>query len=933
MMGYAVKFLTAGLLMLVLLCDRSEAQVFGGNPPSIRWKQVNNKYARVIFPVGLDSIARNVAAIVQALNPTTKTSIGDKEQKIDIVLQNQTTASNGYVGLGPFRSEFYLTAPQNSFNIGSLPWEKQLAIHEFRHVQQNNNFNVGLSHLARVIFGQEGQALFNSVVIPDWFYEGDAVYNETNTSRQGRGRLAYFFNDYRSLWQAGKKYSWMKLRNGSYRDFVPDHYRLGYMQSAYGRQKYGEEFWKNVTRDAASYKGLIYPFQKAIKKYSTVDYKSFRKDAMEFFRKQYADSVRTAEKYVGRFFEEEYPAIVDDSTIVYVRSSFKQVPTFMIRSGGVETRIRVKDVSIDNHFSYRNETIVYSAFRRDARWGWKDFGVIRLLDIRSGKERSLSFRSKYFSPDLSPDGRQVVAVENAPSGVSALHLIDANSGEIKIKFPNPQSYVYTYPKFADNSTIVSAVKDRKGMMSIAITSLRDRSTKTLLPFSYHVMGFPSVKGDTVFFTASNGEYDRIFALNLTSLRLFQLPGRGITGLYQPVVNDKSVIYSRFTASGQRIESIPLNSSSWQPLDKAFFSRDLPDFGVSKLDNDPTASSRLDTTAPVSAYSRSTRLINFHSLEPLVDDPVYSLSIVGENVLNTMNTVLAVSYNRNEGYKRAGLNAVYGGLFPFISGGVTYTQDRRGTYRNQRIYWNEWEWRGGANIPLNFTAANHITGLNFGADYIYNQPRFQGRYKDSLGDRSFGYLNSFVSFSNQVQRARQHIYPRFAQTVYVNYRRAISNGSANQFLASGYLYLPGIFTNHSLVFNAAFQQRDTLNQRSFTNGLPFSRGYVAENLHRMTKWGLTYHLPLLYPDAGFGQIVYLLRVRGAAFYDHTHVEDARKNTANFRSAGGEMYFDTRWWNQLPLSFGFRVSYLLDRDLFGGSGNTRFDFILPINILNQ
>jgi hypothetical protein len=150
MKGQFIRLLAQHLIILlaVLSCGKGlRAQVFGGNPPSLRWNQVNNKAARVIFPVGLDSIARNVAAIAGALNAMTKKSIGDREHKIDIVLQNQTTASNGYVGLGPFRSEFYLTAPQNSFTIGSLPWERQLALHEFRHVQQNNNFNVGLSHL------------------------------------------------------------------------------------------------------------------------------------------------------------------------------------------------------------------------------------------------------------------------------------------------------------------------------------------------------------------------------------------------------------------------------------------------------------------------------------------------------------------------------------------------------------------------------------------------------------------------------------------------------------------------------------------------------------------------------------------------------------------------------------------------------------------
>jgi hypothetical protein len=37
---------------------------------------------------------------------------------MSIVLQDKTTIPNAYVGLAPFRSEFYLTPDQNSFEIG-----------------------------------------------------------------------------------------------------------------------------------------------------------------------------------------------------------------------------------------------------------------------------------------------------------------------------------------------------------------------------------------------------------------------------------------------------------------------------------------------------------------------------------------------------------------------------------------------------------------------------------------------------------------------------------------------------------------------------------------------------------------------------------------------------------------------------------------------
>jgi hypothetical protein len=53
---------------------------------------------------------------------------------------------------------------------------------------------------------------------------------------------------------------------------------------------------------------------------------------------------------------------------------------------------------------------------------------------------------------------------------------------------------------------------------------------------------------------------------------------------------------------------------------------------------------------------------------------------------------------------------------------------------------------------------------------------------------------------------------------------------------------------------------------------------------------------------------------------------------FNSAGTELYFDTRWWNQLPVSFGIRYSRLLQPDWQPGTGRNRWEIILPVNLLN-
>src|SRR3954463_12486744 len=130
----------------VLVFAFVRAQQFGGYKPATKWNQINNDSIRVIFPegLGLETQATDVAATIQKLAIQTAPTIGNRLRKISIVLHPYTTISNAYVALGPWRSEFYLMPPQNPFDLGTTPWSHSLALHEFRHVQQFNNFRKGL---------------------------------------------------------------------------------------------------------------------------------------------------------------------------------------------------------------------------------------------------------------------------------------------------------------------------------------------------------------------------------------------------------------------------------------------------------------------------------------------------------------------------------------------------------------------------------------------------------------------------------------------------------------------------------------------------------------------------------------------------------------------------------------------------------------------
>jgi hypothetical protein len=933
-----------------LLAAQLNAQVFGGNPPSLKWKQINTDSARIIFPVGMDTAAQRVASVVHYMAAKKPMSIGSDIHKINIVLQNQSTIGNGYVGLGPFRSEFYMTPILNNFSEGSISWTDQLAVHEYRHVQQFNNFRNGASKLMWRLFGEEGLALAINASVPDWFYEGDAVYNETVLSKQGRGRIPLFLNAYPSLWKDEKKYSWMKLRNGSMKDYVPSHYNLGYLLVNYGYEKYGADFWQKVTKDASAYKGLFYPFQKAIKKYAGIDYKTFYTDAFEYYKKlssnrqmksatqgtistepNAGNTITTAKKnYITNYL---FPYSISEDSLLYLRTSYRHRPTLFIKDKTGEHKLRVKDVGTDHQYSYKNGKLVYAAYETDARWGWKDHSVIRLLDIQTGKQRTITKRTKYFTPDISANGEKIAVVQVAPGGKSELHILDAATGKVINEIRSADIMLFTDPKFIDENTLVTAVRLNDGKMALAMADITNGHTVRLTTPSYNIVGYPSVNNGTIYFTASYEGNDDVFALRLADKKIFKI-SNGPLGNYQVNAANGKITWTTFTSDGYQLQQINEKDIAWREIGEAVVEKLNPGFPVGQ---ETKAGDILVNTIPqrdfaISNYKKGTRLLNFHSWRPYYEDPIFTFSLYGQNILNTLQTELYYSYNENDKTNAVGFSTIYGAWFPFLSAGAEYTFNRKIPVGNRIYQWDQLDSRIGLSVPLNFTSGRSYKNLNIGTNYVYRRNLNKGFLKDSIGGNTgFSYLHHFISWGQQVPIAVQHIFPKWGIGLSSAYRYAITDLTSWQFGSSGSVYLPGFASNHSIVGTASFQEVDT-SVTAFGDRFTYSRGYTGRYFSRMWRASANYHFPIWHTDWGFANIAYLQRLRANFFYDFTKVFSRDKSqTRNQRTVGAEIYADTKWWNQHPLTFGFRISRLLDRDQFNGFKGMIYEFILPVSII--
>lgn len=923
---------------LLLLCSFSFAQQFSGNPPSYKWQQLKTDTVRVIFPKGMDSIAAQIASVIHFEQRKTAGSIGSNIKPIDIVLQNAPTYSNAYVQLAPRRSEFFLTPLQNNFNLGITPWYKTLAVHEYRHVMQYNNFNKGLSKAATFILGQEGQELLNNAAVPNWFWEGDAVYYETALTNNGRGRIPYFFNQYKSLWAADKNYSYMKLRNGSMKDFIPSHYHFGYMMVAYGRMKYGEDFWKQVTADAVRFKGLFYPFQKAVEKYSKQDYKTFYKEAFSYFKQQSSltanepNELQLTQPQHNTVHDYYAPYFMDDDKLIAYKESYSKVPGFYIIQSGKEEKIKSADFLSDEYFDYRNNTIVYATYKPDIRWTYHTYSNIKILDILSGKAKEITKNSRYFSPSFSAKADKIVSVHVPVQGKSELHILDATNGNIENNIPNNSNLFYTYPRFYNDKTIIAAVRDTTGKMAVGLIDIQTGNCNFITPLSNTVVSTPFVVNDTIYFTASYRNADNVFAF--VDNRIYQITHTGI-GNYQPSVYKNRVVYQKRTADGLMLAQKPVEFTALNESDKnALF--EIQNLYIDKnlsAFNDDKIQHATPVNATITKYPKLKGFFNLHSMRPYYDQPEWSFTIYGENVLNTVQTQLRYIYNENEGSHTVSFNELIGTWYPVITTGMNYTIDRYAlTNTNNIFYYDELNLNAGLLVPFNLTKGNKTSFLQLGSTYNIEKIFLKGIYKNQSID-AFTYLNSFLSYTIASRMAVQHIAPRLSFSINSRLRNSVSNLTAQQWLTNASINLPSFAQTHHFSFTGSYQRRDTANQYLFSNNFPFSRGYVyTPNYPVMYKTSVNYLMPLVYPDFGLAQLIYINRIRTTLFYDHTTGKSLRTGlTRAFSSAGSELWFDTKLWNHFPLSIGLRYSRLLDTEFTGTTNADRFELLIPLTFL--
>lgn len=923
----------------------AQFHTMGADPGGLRWSQIETPTYRVVYPRGLDSLARAYAQTLEQAATPVGGSIGIRPNaaygnKMPVVLHAWTAYSNGQVTWTPRRMEL-LTVP-DAFPDETTPWMRQLGIHESRHVAQMQAGAMKPFRWLNVLGGQLIPGGIAAIYGGPAFFEGDAVVAETALSFSGRGRSADFLEYYRVSFAAGDTRDFWRWRYGSQRWYTPDYYRAGYLavggiRATFEVPDLSARFYQRI----ADHGGVaFFNWNKTVREATGLRFKDAFAAVCDTLQQFWAadEAARgpflqtEAVTAVPRRFT-EYTGLDHQGNHIYAIQSGITQPDRLVRiypDGTVEPHMLVgTHVSGPESGGPLGKTY-WSEVVRDARWPLRSYSIIRSFDGKYA--RKLTRKTRYFNPVPAPHESVLSVTEYPVDGTSRVVLLDAEKGSRLRDWQAPEGMQVVETIWVDDVLYASAITEAgAGLYRVA-----DGFTPVLGPTPVNIGALWAQDGRLMFSSDLTGVQE-LYALDPAEGRVERLTNLRFGGMDFDLEAD-SLYFSVLQPEGRLVHKV-----AWSDLqpEAADFSQ-LPKFPFAEelAAGEPQA---IDWTAPVELsdpkpYSKLGHLFRFHSWLPFYFhyDSVDDLSF---ETLTQDAGLGATAFWQNDlgsGYGFAGYHAApvdgvwrhslhanftYTGLYPVIEASVDFGERDANEYileedQEQQVIRLRAQGLGVPSvsgslktyIPWNFTSGGWQRGLVPTAALLWSTDRFMdGRSMN----RTTMSLRGYIMESSTDSR----VYPRLGigAELGVSFRWIPGLISPSAF---GYLYgyLPGLHETHGVRWSALYSRSfDGDFSESFANTAP--RGFSASVTRWMASYpsqvrcALDYKLPLIPVDrAILGPVAYLRNFELTLHGDYTAFSSRREKGALF-SAGADLtaVLGNLLWVPYPTRIGVSYNY--------------------------
>ncbi len=873
---FLIAFLAC--IYLSLQAVMSQYYLIGTDPSYVKWSQIKTPNFKVIYPRLWEMEGQYVANGLEYVYQPGSRTMYQSTPKTPVILHNQTTVPTSSTYIAPRRMDFFTAPPQDIF---PQDWVDQLIIHEFRHAAQYSAVNTGFTRGLYYILGEQGVFGVFGIFLPIWLIEGDATVLETALHNTGRGRTPSFEMRIRAQFVQKGIYSYEKANYGSFLDFVPGKYELGYQLVGLSRVNYGPSIWSNVLNNVGRRPYTLAPISYSLKKQIGFNKYHLYDTLTLQLQENWLQEDKLAEEDKSQVLTDieqklytnyNLPVIFRDSLIIAVKSSLDDLTkVVLLDNNGKERDLLTVGVNYySESLSVSDSMLYWSELVTDPRWLLRDYRVIKSYSFKSGNTELLTQRTRYYAPSVTRDGKYLAAVEVTPENKYYLVILDSKDGSLRTKVNTPDNLLFIHPRWSeDGKSIVSIVFGKDGN-SLAVTDPETGKTEILLPFSFMEMKRPSFYRNYILYTASYNGKDNIYSLDINTKDIFRVTSARFGASDAFVTNDQSIIYSNYTSDGYELARKKLDATTWNkiyvPVKSAFPLAE-------KLTEQENFIFNTDSVPKIKYESRPYRkvlnLFNIHSWAPVGIDmqnttAAPGVTLLSQNLLGTTVTALGYQYNRNEKTGKYYLSVANESLYPAIDVSVDYGGRKdTGVYtENDSIpeKWDEFNLSAGLRLPLNWTHNYWIRSFQPGAGLTYKYLNMDESIPITFDHENI--ISAFYSLiaSNEKKTSQRDIYPRWSQLLELNYNNTPFESSPNSiFAAQLTMDFPGIGRHHGLRFYGGYQKRIE-DFYPFSDFIIYPRGYTDIKRDEIYSFSAMYTMPLFYPEWQVGHLLYLRDLR-------------------------------------------------------------------------
>jgi hypothetical protein len=918
------------LLVILLISIVSKAQK--QSPSTILWKSLKSEHFELVFPYEIENEAQRIANTLEWVYPLNTKSLDVQPKPVSLVLYNRSNTSNAFAGLAPRRMGWYLTPPQTVTNLGSIDWVQTLSIHEYRHIVQYAKNKQHFTRFMTYLFGDMGQFMMRWS-IPDWYFEGDAIVMETALTKGGRGRIPAFAMNIRTYLLTNEKFTYDQAYLGSYKRYYPSHYHLGYPLTACGRVNYGTDIWDQVLTRTNKISWWPYAFGSSLKKYTGSGLKKFYKKAMSeydtLWKKQDSLIQPTEFRKINTKKKKNYtnylnPKYSNSGSIICKRGSLDKIAAFYeVKPDGTERKIKETDANL---FDLNNDILCWTRTIPDIRWGERSYADIVLLGLTSNAEKRLTFKRRYLSPALSPNGKTIVAVEHDSLQKSQLVLIDVESGKLKEVIPQPDGFqdYYRTPAWSEDGRYIAYTHAKYKGPALSIYDTKTKELKKILDYDWDNIGQPVFYKNYVLYNSDYSGIGNINAVDINTGQRFQVTSSRFGAYNADVSPDgKKMIYQEYTKNGFDIAEIDVDPTKWKKVESVvntepgYYQSLVEQEGGQTIDEAVIPEKKY----PVERYKKFKDAIKFHSWGPFAVPPYIYMRLISNNYLNTIALTGGYLYNTNEKTSAGYVSFTYSKFYPILSVTSTFGEMKQ-SYQLENgvldLNWKELSVKAGLSVPFNFSrnVTNTTLSIGGGLEFTYVDEK-PVRYLDETFTGNFTPLYASVSFMNYRNYAWRDFAPKFGQFINFDYKRIMPYDDRYEgylFSARGNFYFPGLLANNSIKVGAAYEKQLSYDENNrdwyyFSKKTSFARGYTSVTLDQFNKLSVDYQLPLWSPDLSLGPLAYIKRIRLGGFYDYAGGSLGDSNVT-YESVGGSIRFEFNVFRiRYPLELGVQYAHRL------------------------